>query len=152
MNNDFELAKEILAKNGKITGLASGRSMWPLLRSQKDTATIVPLTKTPAINDVILYRKATTNELILHRIIKIRNNGFIIRGDNVYYTERDVKTNDIVGLMTGFTRNGKYRECENSCSYKLYVFYIRASYPLRRLIRKALSFCKIILYKKQKHS
>ena len=147
MNNNFEIAKELLTKNGKITGLASGISMKPLLRSGKDNAVIIPNPQHLRENDVVLYRRNENNELILHRIIKITQNGFIIRGDNVYYTEKDVKTQDIIGILKGFYRNGKYHDCENSTLYKLYVLYIRISYPVRFFSVKSLSLLKRILRK-----
>lgn len=147
MSNDFEIAKSLLATNGKITGLATGRSMWPLLRSNKDNAVITPVTRPFRKNDVVLYRKPTTNELVLHRIIKIHGDKLIIRGDNVYYKETGVKPEDIIGILEGFYKNGKYRECRNNTLYNIYVLYIRLSYPVRFLVKKALSLCKRIINK-----
>ena len=147
MNNNFELTKELLTQNGKITGLAYGNSMKPLLRHSKDNAVIIPITKPLKKNDVVLYRRPNTNELILHRIIKLTPNGFVIRGDNVYYTEYSVNTNDIVGVLEGFYRNKKYYECENNIFYKLYTLYIRLSYPIRLIFFKVLRKLKYILTK-----
>ena len=147
MNNNFEIAKELLQKNGEITGLATGISMKLLLRSGRDNAVIIPKPEHLRQNDVVLYRHPFNNELILHRIIKVTQNGFIIRGDNVYYTEKDVKPDDIIGILKGFYRDGKFYECKNSPIYKLYVFYIRVSYPIRYLFFKSFSLLKRILRK-----
>lgn len=147
MSNNFEIAKELLNKNGKITGLASGISMKPLLRSTKDNAVIIPRPPVLKKNDVVLYRKKATNELILHRIIKVTSHGFIIRGDNLYRNETSVENEDIIGVLEGFQRSGKYYECKKSPAYKFYVFYIRVSYPLRFFIHKSLCLCKKVLRK-----
>lgn len=147
MNNNFEIAKELLAKNGEITGLAAGISMKPLLRPGKDNAVIVAKPKNLKKNDVVLYRRDGTDRLILHRIIKITPDGFIIRGDNVYYTEKDVKSDDIIGILKGFYRKGKYHNCKKSALYALYVLYIRISYPTRFLFVKSFSLLKRILRK-----
>lgn len=152
MNNDFSLARELLQKNGKLTGLALGNSMRPLLRSGKDNAVIAPLPQNLKVNDVVLYRKQTTNELILHRIIKISQNSLVIRGDNLHINETDVPYEDLVGVLEGFYRDGKYYECKKSILYKLYVFYIRASFPARYLLRKARSLFKLIVYKIKTHT
>lgn len=147
MSNNFEIAKALLKENGKITGLATGRSMWPLLRSNKDNAVIVPVTRPFKKNDVVLYRKPTTDELVLHRIIKINGDRLIIRGDNVYYKETGIEPTDIIGILEGFYKNGKYRKCQNNTLYNIYVLYIRISYPARFTVRKALSLCKRIINK-----
>lgn len=147
MSNNFEIAKALLKENGKITGLATGRSMWPLLRSNKDNAVIVPVTRPFKKNDVVLYRKPTTDELVLHRIIKIGGDRLIIRGDNVYYKETGIEPTNIIGILEGFYKNGKYRKCQNNTLYNIYVLYIRISYPARFIVRKALSLCKRIINK-----
>jgi hypothetical protein len=152
MSNDFSLAKELLQKNGTLTGLAYGNSMLPLLRSGKDNAVIAPLPENLKVNDVVLYRKQATNELILHRIIKITANRLVIRGDNLHLNETDVSYKDLVGVLKGFYRNGKYYDCEKSKSYKLYIFYVRASFPVRFLLHKAKSFLRLIIRRIKKHT
>lgn len=147
MSNNFEIAKALLSENGKITGLATGNSMWPLLRSDKDNAVIAPITRHLRKGDVVLYRKPTTNELILHRIIKITDNELVIRGDNVYYKETEVKTDDIIGILEGFYRNKKYHSVNDNFAYTLYRAYISISYPLRFFIKKALSLGKRVFNK-----
>ena len=147
MNNNFEIAKELLTKNGKITGLATGISMKPLLRSGKDNAVIVPKPKDLKKNDVVLYRRDGTDRLILHRIIKVTSDGFIIRGKGGLQGGKDVNPDDIIGILKGFYRKGKYHDCEKSTLYALYVLYIRISYPARFLFVKSFSLLKRILHK-----
>jgi hypothetical protein len=147
MTNDFNIAKQLLTQNGEITGITSGDSMKPLFRSQKDSAVIESITRPLVVNDVILYRKPATNELILHRIIKSNGENLIIRGDNVYFAEKNVPLEDIIGVLKGFYRDGKYFSCDKTLWYKLYVFYIRTSYPLRYLFVKGFRLLKRILRK-----
>ena len=147
MTNDFNIAKQLITEKGEITGVTSGDSMKPLFRSQKDSAVIVAITRPLTVNDVILYRKPTTNELILHRIIKINGEKLVIRGDNLYRNENNIPQDDIIGVLKAFYRGGKYFECESTVWYKLYVFYIRASYPLRYTFVKGFRLLKRILRK-----
>lgn len=140
MDNNFDYFKG----NSKIRGLAVGNSMRPLLRDKKDIVTVRKIEGKLKVNDVLLYRKSGSDDLVLHRILKITDKGLVIRGDNVYYKETDVTPDRIVGIMAGFERNGKYYDCKKSKIYKLYVIYIRLSYPIRRLFRKFKSFIKII--------
>ena len=136
--------KQYFKDSDEIKGLAVGNSMRPLLRDKKDIVTVRKIEGKLKVNDVLLYRKADSEDLILHRILKITNDGLIIRGDNVYYKETDVTPDRIVGVMSGFERNGKYYDCKKSKIYKLYVVYVRLSYPIRRVIRKFTSFIRVI--------
>ena len=140
MNNNFDFAKAVLEEKGEVIGVTTGNSMKPLFRSGKDRAVIIPKPETFNVNDVLLYRKISTNEVILHRVVSVTKNGLVIRGDNCYYDETNVKNENILGVLKGFYRGGKYYDCKTSIPYKIYVAYIRASYPLRffvfRVIRK----------------
>jgi len=145
MNSDFDTAKAILRDRGEITGVTSGNSMKPLFRSGKDRAVIIPKPDFLKVNDVLLYRKKSTNEVILHRVIKATDNGLIIRGDNLYFNETNVDEDDIIGVLKGFYRNGRYYDCKKSISYKLYVVCIRLSYPLRRFAFRVINKLKKLL-------
>lgn len=144
MNNNFEIAKTVLQQQGKLTGITAGNSMQPLFRDSRDKAVIVPINEDLKRNDVILYKKSTTNDVVLHRIIKFKNQKPVLRGDSLFFTETDIPQGNVIGVMEGFYRNGKYYNCKKSLPYKLYVFYLRFSYPFRRLLHKIKSFFKIL--------
>ena len=144
MSNNFEVAKDILKEKGELIGVTSGNSMLPLFRDQKDRAVITPLPEKLKLNDVLLYRKVSTNEVILHRIVKFKNGKPILRGDNLYRNETQIPKDDIIGIMKAFYRNGKYYECKKSFSYKLYVLFIRTSYPVRYLFKRGISLLRKI--------
>ncbi len=143
-SNNFDIAKGILAKEGQLVGATSGKSMYPLFRDGKDRAVIIPLPKELKVNDVLLYRKISTNEVILHRIVKFKAGKPILRGDNLYFNETKIPMDNILGVMKGFYRNDKYYECEKNLSYKLYVFLLRISYPIRYLFKKGFSLLRRI--------
>lgn len=142
--NSFEVSKTILTENGKLTGITAGNSMRPLFKDNRDKAVIVPIVRPLKRNDVLLYKKSTTNDVVLHRVVKFKNNQPVFRGDSLYFTETNIPKENIVGIMDGFYRNGKYYNCQKSIRYKLYVFLLRISYPLRRICHKGKSFLKIL--------
>ena len=139
MDINFKNAKSGLEKNGEIKGLTVGNSMLPLFRNNKDIVTIKSIDRDLKVNDVLLYRKKSTDEFILHRLLKITKECLIIRGDN-RYTKEYIPFEDVIGVMTAFERNGKYYDCSKSVTYKLYVIYIRAIFPLKRFFKKVKSF------------
>lgn len=128
--NTFLRVKEELAKRGEYTAITSGKSMFPLFRNGTDIAVIKPPCFPLKKNTVALYRKDNVKELVLHRVIKVKGEEYIIRGDNTYFNET-VKRADIIGVLDGFYRNGKYHNCKTDVSYKIYVFFTRLFYPVR---------------------
>ena len=136
--------EEYLAKNGSLTYTNVGVSMLPLLRQGRDLFTVER--KGPRrcrVGDVVLYRRG--NEYVLHRIVKVRENDYVLLGDNCVGREYGITDMDILGVMTGFVRGGKPRSVRSG-AYRLYtrvwlgteiprVFCKRVFARLRRMIR-----------------
>ncbi len=108
----------------------SGTSMYPLLKSGKDRVVIAPIERTLKKNDVPLY-KGDNGKLVLHRIIRVKADGYVIRGDNLYRNEYNVTNEKIVGVLKGVYKSEKFYNCDTDFRYKLYVCFIRVTYPLR---------------------
>ncbi len=81
-----EAIETALLKNGFLIRPVDGDSMMPLLDCRCDTVKIAPVTKPLEKYDLPLYRRPS-GQLVLHRIIKVKKNGFITCGDNRYKTE-----------------------------------------------------------------
>lgn len=130
-------AGEALEISDEISVLTSGGSMQPLLRQHRDMVVVKRVDRAFKKGDVVLYpgREGT---FTLHRIMRIKKDGLIIRGDNNYFTERDIKKSDIIGIMKEFYRDGNYINCQTNFKYKLYTFYICHSYYLRYFWKKIL--------------
>ncbi len=128
--NNYTDYKTILQKDGVLAQPTRGCSMLPLLRQNRDTVVIKPVTEPLKVNDVVFYKR-DNSEYVLHRIVKITPNGYIIRGDNCYYDETDIKDDNILGILSGYYRDEEYIDCNNSKQYKNYVFRRRSSYPFR---------------------
>lgn len=142
-NSSYE---EQLEKYGQFVYTNVGDSMMPLLRQHRD---LIVIDKRPQGRckkyDVVLYRRPT-GEYVLHRILKVRKNDYVICGDNRYAREFGVPDDWIIGILTAVVRDGKELSVTD-WNYRLYVhlwcdfFYIRAFLVrtvqfLRRRIRK----------------
>lgn len=135
--------EKYLDEHGKLIYTNVGNSMLPLLRQGKDLFIIEK--KTTARfkkGDVVLYRR--NKKYILHRIIKVRTKDYVILGDNCFEKEYGIKDCDIIGIMTGFVRNGTAHRT-NEFSYKVYSFIWLKTAPLRIFIKKSLSSVKRLL-------
>ena len=136
--------KAILERDGVLAQLPLGFSMYPMLRQKQDTVVIEKIKEKPKPNDVVLYLR-DNGKYVLHRVVKVKDDGYVIRGDNCYFNEYDVKDRHIIGLLVGFYRNDKYVDCKTDRKYKLYVFVNRRTYYVRFLffkIRRLLSKIK----------
>ena len=121
--------EETLTQKGFYAATVSGVSMLPLLRQNKDTVIIEPMTAPAKKYDVVLFRR--DGQLVLHRIIAIKNGICLIRGDNTPGIDR-VEETQLLGKMTQFTRGGKQYSTDQ-LTYKLYSRLLTALFPLRQL-------------------
>ncbi len=139
--------EELLQKDGYLLYTNVGRSMMPLLRQRRDLIEIHA--KGPGRckkYDVVLYKRG--DKYILHRILKVLPDGYIIAGDNNTFLETDIKDENILGVMTRVIRDGRQVTSDNVL-YRMYVHLWCDLYPARmlliRLKRKAYRVIKPFL-------
>lgn len=140
--------------NGEVMCYTAGVSMYPMLRQGKDIVVVKQVGSGLKKHDVVLYLRNHGTKPVLHRIIRIRRDGsLVIRGDNTYKNELDISREDIIGVLVGFYRGGRYIDCERSRAYIIYVCLMRAFYPARwmwhRAIRPTLSKIKRFVLNKK---
>ena len=126
--------EDLLETKGYIVYRNTGYSMIPLLRPKRDVIEIRPLTGRPKKYDVVLYKR--DNKYILHRILRVLPDGYIIAGDHNTFIETDVTDDMILGVMTKVQRNGKNITPDNIW-YKIYVHLWCDLHPLRVFLLKA---------------
>ena len=110
-----------LEEHGSLVYTNVGDSMMPLLRERRD---LLIVEKRPEGRckkfDIVLYRRPSGKH-ILHRIIKVRKDDYIIAGDNRWEREFGVKDEWISGVLTGVVRDGKRMDL-SGWKYRMYVF------------------------------
>lgn len=131
-NAVFYTFEDFLETKGFILYTNVGCSMMPLLRQRRD---IIEIRKKEAGRckkyDVALYKRG--NMYILHRVLRVLPEGYLIAGDNNTFVERDVTDEMILGVMTRVIRNGKDIYMDNP-RYRLYAHLWCDCWPLRMLI------------------
>lgn len=122
--------REILEKNGKYTGLTRGTSMRPIIHQGRDNIIVVKPEGRLKKYDVPVYQ-SNTGKYIMHRIVEVHDDHYIIIGDNL--KAKEYVTDDmIVGKLVGYYRKGKrYIDCDNNKLYRLYAKIWVALYPIR---------------------
>ncbi len=138
----FASIEEILEKKGSFVWATQGRSMRPLLKTNRDLVEIKkPQDVYPdgilKVNDVALYRipmQRFEGQYILHRVRKVCDGYYIICGDNNVNMER-VPFDWVVGVMCGLTRRGHEVDL-NGAVYKAYVKHWGSRYRRRMVLKR----------------
>lgn len=121
---------EKLEAGGEVHISSSGNSMYPLFRHRKDTVCL----KKGSIKkyDMILYKR-DDGKYVLHRIVGIKNNCYVLRGDHQLYNEYPIRDNQVIAKVISFCRNNKQVNCHNIW-YQIYVFVWVHTMTLRKIV------------------
>ena len=112
----------------------SGVSMMPMLRDRRDTVVITPARERLKKYDVALYRSG--ENCLLHRVVKVLPDSYVICGDNCITLERGITDAQILGKLTEVRRGEKKLKLDGFW-YGLYCRYIVATFYPRRIFRRA---------------
>lgn len=103
----ISLIKEVTQSGGEFRLFPKGTSMMPLLRQGRDSVGLVELPIKLKKHDIILYKRKN-GQFVLHRIIKINNNGeLLLCGDNQTNIESDIYQDDVLALVSCVYRGEK---------------------------------------------
>ena len=94
-----------IKKSGCIVYKNSGNSMMPLLRENRDLAVISEIKSPPVKYDTVLFRREN-GSYVLHRIFGVRDDYYLIGGDNRCFEEKIPKT-QLIGVLTAVIRDGR---------------------------------------------
>ena len=110
---------EELLRRGYLIVSPNGRSMWPMIKTGRDTVLIEKCEGRLKKYDNPLY-KDKAGRYILHRVIKVTPEGYVICGDGVCYREYDIRDENVLGVVKGLYRREKFIPTD-SFSQKLYA-------------------------------
>ena len=137
--------EEEIRRSGYLIYRNVGDSMLPLIRQGRD---LLLISRKPEgrLNqyDVPLYRR-DSGQYVLHRILKVRKDDYVLCGDNRWQRETGISDRHIIGVLTAVIRDGKQLPVTD-WRYRLYVhlwcgpFYLRVFLlwcrdSLKRIIR-----------------
>lgn len=127
---ELQSIKEVLEKNGKYTGLTMGTSMRPIIHQRRDNIIVVKPEGRLKKYDVPVY-VTKSGKYVMHRIIEVHDDHYIIMGDNLN-TKEYVTDDMIIGRLIGYYRKGKkYIDCDNNKLYRAYSKLWVALIPFR---------------------
>ena len=140
----MELLRAVHEKGASFRFKAAGLSMTPSIRNH-DVITISPLEKIPPfVGEVVAFRHPRTGRLLIHRVVKRKQNTFFIRGDCLRYTDSHIPRENILGIVTAVERQGRRLfwpdRFHNPFWARLYFRCYLAYREIRFLLKAALCF------------
>lgn len=128
-----------LSAGKTVTFSPRGVSMLPMLRQGVDRVTLSKVQGKLKKYDLPLYR-LDNGKFILHRIVGVGET-YTCRGDNTYVDETGIRQDQLIAVVTGFTR-GKKAWSMNAPAYRLYCHVWVSIYPLRRFWRRGMGWLR----------
>lgn len=132
--------EEEISRTGKLIYTNVGDSMMPLIRQNRDLLIIEKVSGRLKKYDVPLYKR-DSGQYVLHRIIKVRKDDYVMCGDNRWQKEYGITNRHIIGVLTGVIRDGKTISV-NDKKYRLYVHLWCDFFHVRALILKVKNYLK----------
>ncbi len=143
--------EDVLKEKGVYIGPTVGVSMLPMLKNRRDTIVVKPKTERLKRLDVALYKRGEA--YVLHRVLRVVDGGYIIRGDNCYVDE-SVPEDAVIGVLTEFFRKNKHIVCTDEKyiryaekrlkTYTFRRFFVRIKGKIRAFGGKVLRKLKLI--------
>ena len=125
--------EEEIQRSGYLIYRNVGDSMLPLIRQGRD---LLLISRKPEgrLNqyDVPLYRR-DSGQYVLHRILKVRKDDYVLCGDNRWQRETGISDRHIIGVLTAVIRDGKQLPVTD-WRYRLYVHLWCGLFPVRALV------------------
>lgn len=109
----MEEIRELISSGHSVTILAKGYSMNPFIIHNRDSVVLSPWTDSDIRKGRIALVRMPGGRYVLHRIVHRDGNRLVLMGDgNLKGTEQAYAEN-VIGLMTALTRNGKTYSCDS---------------------------------------
>ena len=102
-----DLVQAVTERGKSFRVKAPGFSMYPFIRNL-DTITISPLPAAgPRTGDVVAFLMPGTGSLVVHRVVAVTKQGYLIRGDNTLEPDGLLQRSSILGQVTRVEREGR---------------------------------------------
>lgn len=124
-----------LSEHGYLVYTNVGTSMLPLIHQNKDVLTIVKPNRPLKRYDIVLY-KSRGGSYILHRILKVRENDYVICGDNCWTKEYGITDENILGILISITRDDKTLDIDSK-KQKFYAHLWCDFFPVRYFLLRS---------------
>ncbi len=142
----WPVMEEQLNSGKKVKFIPEGISMLPMLRPGVDAVVLKKQTGKLKKYDLPLYRRKN-GQFVLHRVVGVRKNSYIMCGDNQYVLENGIDDTNILAVCDAFIKDGQEISADNK-KYRAYAKKRVLKNTIRRNIVRLKRLIKIIIHKK----
>lgn len=128
------IMQEILQAGGTVKLKPRGISMLPFIRPDMDEIILRYPSQRLRKGDIFLYRRSC-GKLVLHRLIRMKGQKLVFRGDNQIHSECDITKEQLIGVISTVRRGEK----EIAADSVAFWFYRMVAFPcclINRLIHR----------------
>ena len=123
--------KQLIEDGQEVVITVAGWSMEPLLRNGRDRVLLKKPTNLLKRGNIVFYQRKT-GQFVLHRIFKIRRDGYYMMGDHQIDLEGPIEDDAIFAIVTEVERNGRWISAD-AFYWKFACGLWRMLYPIRKL-------------------
>ena len=102
-----QLVESCLDADIEVRFGVDGLSMWPLIRPGDAVQVRRPGGEMPDLGDVVAVRGMPGGALLVHRVVRLRNGRFLLRGDNSTMANGEHLAEAVVGVVSAVEREGR---------------------------------------------
>lgn len=139
----LELLKAVVDQKKPFRFRAPGHSMYPSILDG-DTITVSPVSPGhPALGDVVAFHHPETGRLVVHRVVAVNSDSFLIRGDNADKPDGLIPADRILGIVTCVERGRGRHGMGTRSGRRIIAFLSRHSLlkPILRPVRTLAMVC-----------
>ena len=143
-----QTVRETVSRGETILISGTGTSMEPLIRADRDAVLLAPLPDRPLLaGDIVLYRRAN-GQTVLHRICRVRKDGYDMLGDGQLWVEQRVKKEQLIAFAREIRRPEGVLHCDTpqerkrACREMKRKIRSRYPHPLIRFGKRSLRYIR----------
>ena len=145
--SDMEpVIKKVLSEEGIFSFYPKGTSMEPTIHQGVDQVRLKKLPKKLKRYQIILYKR-DNGAFVLHRIVKVCKDSYIMRGDNQFYSESGIRREQMIGVACSL-KTPKREVSTESIRFQLKSAIWVETASVRRILRSVRSRIAKILKNK----
>ena len=139
------IIREKLSMGGSVIIKPKGPSMMPLIRQGIDEVELSPLPSGRLKKYDIPFYKRKNGQFVLHRIVGVKKDGYVLCGDNQNELEFGITEDMILAVVTRINRDGEFFDVSDK-QYLKYCKKLVGNKTKQRVILKIKRIIKKILF------
>ena len=133
--SDLEpILKHTLSEGGTFRFYPRGTSMLPTIKEGRDQVLLTSVPEKLEKYQIILYKRKD-GTFVLHRIVKIKGDTYVMCGDNQYILETGILREQMLGLVCGIVQDGETIDPESKEQRRKAAVWVETRTLRKKLIR-----------------